>query len=178
MPTFASDYLVNGEKVWVEEVSVPVKAGETKVVDVSFTVTPVIEKRPLDLNAVRYGSLLFALPIKYDTVIKEYERDGVERKFPYCDYEYHPQSKWNYGFADTVLSVEQRKVSDIPFSSVNPPLVIKAFVTEIEWGYADGYETVCAKVPESVKAIGERQQVELYPYGCAKLRMTELPFVE
>ena len=178
VPTFASDYLVNGEKVWVEEVSVPVKAGETKVVDVSFTVTPVIEKRPLDLNAVRYGSLLFALPIKYDTVIKEYERDGVERKFPYCDYEYHPQSKWNYGFADTVLSVEQRKVSDIPFSSVNPPLVIKAFVTEIEWGYADGYETVCAKVPESVKAIGERQQVELYPYGCAKLRMTELPFVE
>ena len=178
VPTFASDYLVNGEKVWVEEVSVPVKAGETKVVDVSFTVTPVIEKRPLDLNAVRYGSLLFALPIKYDTVIKEYERDGVERKFPYCDYEYHPQSKWNYGFADTVLSVEQRKVSDIPFSSVNPPVVIKAFVTEIEWGYADGYETVCAKVPESVKAIGERQQVELYPYGCAKLRMTELPFVE
>ena len=178
VPTFASDYLVNGEKVWVEEVSVPVKAGETKVVDVSFTVTPVIEKRPLDLNAVRYGSLLFALPIKYDTVIKEYERDGVERKFPYCDYEYHPQSKWNYGFADTVLSVEQRGVSDTPFSSVNPPLVIKAFVTEIEWGYADGYETVCAKVPESVKAIGERQQVELYPYGCAKLRMTELPFVE
>ncbi len=178
VPTFATDYTVNGEKVWVEQVSVPVQAGETKVVNVSFAVNPVIEQRPLGLNTVKYGSLLFALPIKYRTVTREYERDGVERKFPYCDYEYYPESKWNYGFADTSLAVEKRDISDTPFSSVNPPLVIKANVKEIDWGYADGYDTVCAKVPESTKATGDNQQVELYPYGCAKLRMTELPFAE
>ena len=30
----------------------------------------------------------------------EYTRAGVERRFPYCDYEIYPESEWNYGFAD------------------------------------------------------------------------------
>ena len=30
----------------------------------------------------------------------EYTRNGVERKFPYCDYEIYPESRWNYAFAD------------------------------------------------------------------------------
>lgn len=50
----------------------------------------------------------------------EYEQDGIERKYPYCDYELLPKSDWNYGFSDTTL----------------------------------------------------------IPYGCAKLRMTLLPFVK
>ena len=55
---------------------------------------------------------------------------------------------------------------------------MKAYVKQIEWGFEDGYETVCAKEPLSRIPIGEKQEIELYPYGCAKLRMTELPMVE
>lgn len=178
VPTFAVDYTVNGEKAWVEEVSVPVKAGENKVINVSFEVTPRFEKRAGGLNTAEMGSLLFALPIEYRTLIKEYERDGVERKFPYCDYEYYPLTPWQFGFADTALKAEFRGVSQTPFSSHNPPVTLKAKVKEIDWGYADGYDTVCAKYPESRAGKGSVKEAELYPYGCAKLRMTELPFCE
>ena len=38
-------------------------------------------------------------------------------------------------------------------------------------------EYVCAKVPESRTPLEEEKEIELYPCGCAKLRMTELPLV-
>ena len=132
----------------------------------------------MGLNVARYGSLLFAFPIEYEKNMLEYERDGVERKYPYCDYEYIPKSDWSYGFADSELTVEYRGMTDIPFSSVKPPLVLRANLSKIDWGYEDGYDTVCAKVPQSRTAIGKSENAVLYPYGCAKLRMTEMPFVE
>ena len=108
----------------------------------------------------------------------EYEERGVERKFPYCDYEYLPLSDWNYGYSSDTLAVEKKEVSNIPFSSEKPPVVIKAQVQKINWGLADGYEKVCAKIPESTEPISEPEEILLYPYGCAKLRMTELPMLK
>ena len=108
----------------------------------------------------------------------EYERDGVERKFPYCDYEYIPVSDWNYAYCSSDFKLEKREMDEVPFSSQNPPVVLKACVKAIDWGLEDGYETVCAKMPLSVIPIGEKKEIELYPYGCAKLRMTELPMIE
>ena len=70
----------------------------------------------------------------------------MERKFPYCDYELIPKSDWNYGFTDTYLNVEQKSVSDIPFSQRNPPILIKTNMKKIDWGLEDGYENVCAKM--------------------------------
>jgi hypothetical protein len=107
----------------------------------------------------------------------EYERNGVERKFPYCDYEYIPKSDWNYAYAGRTLEVENRTLGDVPFSSQEPPVVIRAKVKKIDWGLEDGYETVCAKVPESREPISEERDMLLYPYGCAKLRMTEIPLL-
>ena len=132
----------------------------------------------MELNVAKCGSLLFALPIKYEKNMLEYERDGVERKFPYCDYEYIPKSDWNYGFSDDELKLEFRQISDVPFSSQNPPIILKANLAKIDWGFEDGYDTVCAKVPQSKKAISKAEEISLYPYGCAKLRMTEMPFIE
>ena len=67
--------------------------------------------------------------------------------------------------------------SRIPFSSQNPPVIVKAKVKKISWGFEDGYNTVCAKVPESRTPLEEEKEIELYPYGSAKLRMTELPLI-
>lgn len=178
IPAFAENCVADGDAVTGEEVSFNFQAGESREITLSYDITPCFVDRPYDLNMVKRGSLLFSLPIKYHTVMKEYERDGVERKFPYCDYEYYPDADWNYGYADDVLTAETRAVTDTPFSSVNPPVVVKAKVKKINWGYADGYDTVCAKIPESREGIGEVEEVSLYPYGCAKLRMTELPFTE
>ena len=107
----------------------------------------------------------------------EYERDGVERKFPYCDYELIPVSAWNYAYSSQNLEIQRGEVSEIPFSSENPPVTVKASVKKIDWGYEDGYDTVCAKIPESREAVSGEEEILLYPYGCAKLRMTEIPII-
>ena len=107
----------------------------------------------------------------------EYEDKGIERKFPYCDYEYIPKTPWNYAFVDSTLSLKCNAIGDMPFASDNPPVTISVNVKNIAWGYEDGFDTLCAKIPESRETFGETQKVLLYPYGCAKLRMTEIPFV-
>ena len=99
------------------------------------------------------------------------------RKFPYCDYEFIPTSDWNYAYSSDKVDVENREMGEYPFSSTNPPIVIHAKVQKIDWGFEDGYNTVCAKVPASRDPIGEVEEIQLYPYGCAKLRMTEIPLL-
>ena len=107
----------------------------------------------------------------------EYEENGIERKYPSCDYEYIPTSEWQYGYSSPFFKLEKREISDIPFSSQKPPVVVKANVIRIPWGLAPGYNTVCAEVPQSRTPWGEAKEIELFPYGCAKLKMTELPLV-
>ena len=77
-----------------------------------------------------------------------------------------------------MLRVNNKGVSAIPFSGEEPPVTVKAQVKQINWGMAEGYETVCAKVPESLEPVSAAREIELYPYGCAKLRMTELPVID
>jgi hypothetical protein len=154
------------------------EAGET-VITVAYGFEAKLEARPYQLYTARYGSLLFSLPISYAVKMKEYVREGVERKAPYCDYYYTPTSDWNYGFASRELTVEERDVDDgIPFSSLSPSLVLHAELSHIDWGLLERFESVCSKVPHSRRALDASQTVTLYPYGCAKLRMTELPMVK
>lgn len=178
VPSFAKNLRVNGKAVtYCEELSFDISEGTHAHIEISFDTYPELLERPHNLKSVKCGSLIFALPISYDKRMLEYERDGVERKFPYCDYEYIPKSEWNFAYSSPFFEVEKREVGDVPFSSEKPPLVIKAEVKRIAWGLEDGYETVCAKVPESRIPLSEAKIVELYPYGCAKLRMTELPLI-
>ncbi len=151
--------------------------GEKREFYISYSATPQYIDRPYNLKAIKAGSLVFAVPVEYEQVKYEYEKDGIERKFPYCDYDYCPKSKWNYAYVKSELKLETNVVDDIPFSSINPPVVLKTKVVEIPWGFEDGYETLCAKVPQSREPQGIVKEIELYPYGSAKLRMTELPIV-
>ena len=105
-------------------------------------------------------------------------KDGVERKYPYCDYELIPQSEWSYGYCGDTLTVRRHAVGAVPFSGTQPPVEIETAVRKIGWGFEDGYDTVCAKVPESTEPLDEPETIALQPYGCARLRMTELPIVK
>ena len=130
------------------------------------------------MKVVRCGSLFFSLPIAYEKVMYEYEKDGVERRFPYCDYEYIGKSPWKYAFASRKFTVERGEVNDVPFSSEHPAVVLRTRMQPIRWDFEDGYETVCAKTPGEIEMLGEEREMLLYPYGCAKLRMTEMPLCE
>lgn len=178
IPSFAKNLTVNGKRMKKKELSFVVKAGETKNILVAFETKAYFEKRPNHLYTAKCGSLVFSLPIKYQKQILEYEKDGVERKFPYCDYEYIPLSDWNYAYCSKTLILETRTLDEIPFSSEHPPVVLKAIVQKIDWGLEEGYETACAKIPHATKPLSGDEEITLYPYGCAKLRMTELPFTK
>ncbi|MBR6788147.1 MAG: glycoside hydrolase family 127 protein [Clostridia bacterium] len=178
VPSFAESLMVNGEAhPDTAELRFAFRQGEEKEWTISFDVQPRLIDRPQELKTVQCGSLVFSVPIAYEKVMHEYEDKGVARKFPYCDYEYVGKDGWNRGFSDTKLTVERRGVMDVPFSESQPPVVIRAQMQEIAWGLEDGFERVCAKVPESRMPIGAAQETVLYPYGCAKLRMTEMPLL-
>jgi len=179
IPSFAKDIVVDGIKVTgTEQLVFDVKENENREIRIEYEIVPTFVDRPYELKTVKCGSLLFSLPIKYERVMYEYERNCVERKYPYCDYEYVGKTDWNYGYSSEELEIVLNEINEIPFSSENPPIVMKAKMIRIDWGLEDGYDTVCAKVPESRKAIGETETIELYPYGCAKLRMTEMPMIK
>lgn len=179
IPSFAKHVTVEGRVVENHgELVFDICQDENREIRICFETIPEHVDRPHDLKTVKYGSLVFSLPIQYEKVMYEYERDGVERKFPYCDYEYVGKLDWNYGYCGDELEVIPQTIGEIPFSSEKPPVIIKAKAVKIDWGWEDGYETVCAKVPESREPVGETENVTLYPYGCAKLRMTEMPRVK
>ncbi len=117
---------------------------------------------------------MFSVPVPYEKVPHEYTRNGVERKYPYCDYEYRCAGEWSFAYSGEELAAEERSTAEIPFSSETPPLVLKTKVTPIDWGLEDGFETVCAAYPLSTAPAGAEREIELWPYGCAKLRMTQL----
>ncbi len=179
LPSFIKNLTVDGMayKTTNENISFNIEKGKREIA-ISFEVEPEIISRPYGLNCVKYGSLIFALPIEYKKVMLEYERKGVERKFPYCDYEYLPLSDFNYALFSKKLTVEEGKVDALPFSSQNPPIVIKCEAVKIDWGYEDGYDSVCAKIPNDLTPISNIEEKQLYPYGCAKLRITEIPFAK
>ncbi len=177
VPSFAKNLKVNGKNTDANELVFHIGAGEKLEIIISFDVQAHFEKRPYDLNTVICGSLVFSVPVKYEKKMYEYEKDGVERKYPYCDYEYIPASDWNYAYCGELLEVERNEVNGIPFSSEHPPVTVKATVKKINWGLEDGYESVCSKLPQSRDAISGEEEILLYPYGCAKLRMTEIPLI-
>lgn len=179
IPSWAKKLRVNGQAVScrAHHLTLQKEWQGTETLVLSMETAPRLTDRPNRLKAVEYGALVFALPIAAEYRMLEFTRDGVERKYPYCDYELIPQSAWSYGFADRTLTVEEKEISAIPFSGTDPALCIHVRLAPVRWEWADGYDTVPAVRPASDKGIGPAVPMVLIPYGCAKLRMTEMPMV-
>lgn len=174
IPAGAEKITVNGEAAG-EKLVFDIVKGESKEIIVTFDFTPAFVDYAYDLKYVKCGNLVFSLPIKHKSIMKEYERNNVERKFPYCDYELLPVSDWNYAFSDDMLEKKTEVVCAVPFSGSEPPVTIKVKMKKIDWGFEDGFDSVCAKVPKSTEPVSDEMQMELIPYGCTKLRMTVMP---
>ena len=174
IPSFAKDLMVNGKKTEVKDLEFSINQGKTEI-KLAFETTPYLKKRPNDLYALQMGSLIFSVPIAYEKKMKEYVKNGVERKFPYCDYQFVPKTSWNYGYSNEDFSITFNGVSDIPFSQENPPVTVKANMQQINWGLKFPYRSIARQTPKSKNPVSEVQTIELCPYGCARLRMTEMP---
>ena len=122
------------------------------------------------------GPLLYSVAIKERWEMLEYTRADVERRFPYCDYELYPASEWNYGFTDDErFAVSENPIGEYPFAADGAPVEISAMLAPVDWPEEHG---VAAVEPRSRKALDAARAVRMIPYGCARLRMTEMPVVE
>ena len=176
VPTWAEGCTADGKPKCGKIVLDRVWDGE-QTVEIAFQASPVVRKRPNQLQTVEYGPLVFSLPIGSEWKKREYVRYGVERKFPYCDYEVWPTTEWRYGFADDRFTVNERAGGEVPFGEHTPRVTLTANLCRINWDEADGYENVAAAKPRSRYAIAKPEKLTMIPYGCAKLRMTEMPQV-
>lgn len=177
VPAWSKETTLNGEKKR-GGITVSKCFTGTETFRVSFADVPKMTARPFNMKAVTYGPLTFALPIEAEWKMFEFEKNGVVRKFPYCDYELIPQSEWRWGLTDGKMTVEELPGDEIPFSSKNPRLAIRVQAARADWDYETGFDTVSAVTPRSRKAQSVPEEKQLIPYGCAKLRVTELPFLK
>ena len=177
IPSFAKNLKLNGEAAPTEDLEIEIKSGRTEI-ELEFETVPVLKERPNKLYALKAGSLIFSVPVAYDKKMREYTRKGVERKFPYCDYQFIPKTPWNYGYAETDFEIEYNAVSDIPFSQEKPPVTVRAKMQQIDWGFKFPYRSICAGVPKSTVPVSSVQEIKLQPYGCSRLRMTEMPLLK
>lgn len=177
LPSFAENVILNGEQAETKDLALPIKKGKTEI-QLTFDVPVTLKDRPNGLKAVKAGSLLFALPIPFNQKRIEYTRRGVERKYPYCDYELRPTGEWQYAFCNTTFTLQHGTVGETPFSQSHPPVTVAATLQPIDWGTKTTQKTICKKIPKAVTATGKAESKVLIPYGCAKLRMTELPLIK
>jgi hypothetical protein len=135
-----------------------------------------LAERPGGMYCLERGPLVYCVAPRERRVMREFTRDGVERKFPYCDWELFAESPWNWAFTKGAENAEpiEAPLSGIPFSPEAPPVSLKAMMVPIEWGFADG---VCEARPAG-RVLGGPVPVRLVPYGATNLRVTEMPLVQ
>ena len=91
-------------------ITLRLKANSKKVI----TLKPktLLNERSTGLHTLTYGSLLFSLPIAFETKINEYEKNNVVRKFPYCDYHFIKKGEHRYGFASNKFKVIEKELTE------------------------------------------------------------------
>lgn len=140
--------------------------------------TELIERNNEMFSFVR-GPLVYSLPIGEEWTKVEFEDENSLRKFPYCDYLIAPTTEWQYGFAGTDSEFVYNGISDVPFSSKNPACELHVKMKRINWGFEEDLEGLTARVePLSREPIGDVEEKVLYPFGCPKLRLTEIPVLK
>ena len=177
IPGFARSATVDGKSAPVGEFFVLDREwkGETTVtVELEFATEMTAGYE--GMCSVKRGPLLYALPIGDEWHLLEYEKNGVMRKFPYCDYELLPTTPFAFGFASEKFeAVESDPESEYIFSPAGAPIALETELAPVDWQEENSH---CKPLPESRKAIGAAQKMRLIPYGCTNLRMSVMPKIE
>ena len=163
----------------------PARAGQFHLIDRAWKGTSEITLRlPMkvrlwqgyhDSVAIERGPLVYALRIG-----ESWKR--LKGEPPFADWEVYPTTPWNYALRldrahpETSVQFEARSVGDHPFSPEGAPVVAKVNGRAIpSWNLE---KNAAAPPPQSpVRSSQSLQELELVPYGCTSLRVTEFPML-
>lgn len=149
----------------------------------------VVLELPMDINTSRWfeGSVAIERgPLLYALKIQEKWEEKKEDEWADTFYEVLPETPWNYGIPQETLndknfSVEIKKeMSDMPWNLQNAPLSIYTKAKLIP--YWKEYNGSTGKIPVSTwpdrHISTEEERIELIPYGCTTLRISQFPVIE
>jgi uncharacterized protein len=180
------------------------KSGD--VITLSFNAKVRTERRMNNSAAVMWGPLYFSLRIgqsfkKID--IKEDRRAYPDYSTGVANWHIEPTTDWNYALLDPdnmEYEIVTNKISSIPFARAGEPVWLPGATELVPWGEdvpvilkvkarkinnwrmngvgnADAVP-VSSRVFSYLPPKGETEVVELIPYGCTRLRISEFPVIE
>lgn len=134
---------------------------------------------------VERGPLVYALPLEEKWEKKQFA-EHEQPHFGKDYYEVTSESKWNYGLMTQVVDrpvenaeviVDAARLGSVYFWNMeNAPVRIKVKAKELPFWHE--YNGMAGPVPFSVRATnGAEEYIELIPYGCTTLRISEFPVV-
>jgi hypothetical protein len=180
-------------------VKIAARWNDGDVVSVKIPMSIRTEKRYNNSTSILRGPLYFSLRIdkEYKSVKINYDNFGYKGS---VDWEIYPKSSWNYGLMlggsdiNRGIDIAENPITEYPFADKgdmiwsqdsaryvswdkNAPVVITARGMKIpEWGMKNNSADIPPLSP--VKPEGVTEVIQLVPYGCAKLRITEFPTID
>ena len=146
------------------------KTGDTLTLRLPFTLRR--ETGYENATSLVRGPLVMALRIGED---KKYLRGEK----PHADYAILPTTPWNFGLVasgEAAFPVKESPVSAVPFAGDAPPVVVTATAYQIpDWKLAKESAALPSPAAWTPPVSIPKQAVELVPFGCTMLRISEFP---
>ncbi|MCX6560538.1 MAG: glycoside hydrolase family 127 protein [Candidatus Aminicenantes bacterium] len=128
--------------------------------------------------AVERGPLVYALKLGEERT--RVNADKPQRELPHGDFEVRPTTPWNYGLvvddkdAAVGLTFEEKPVGERPFSPQGAGMSARVKGRRLKsWRLDHGW---AAEYPPGIHESAEPlEELELLPYGCTNIRLTEFP---
>ena len=150
-------------------------AGETKIV-LTLPMAVRAERRFNNSVSLHRGPLVFALEVG-----QEWKK--IRRELPAADFEVHPTTPWNYALdldpqaPEKSLRVEASPVAASPFAPEAPAIRLIGKGRRLS-GWTLQKNAADAPPVSPVSSDAPLEDVQMVPYGGAKLRVTEIPVLD